>query len=177
MKKKILKSSIVLILFSLSILIFNLSCEEPVLAQQQNYVLPSATSSTLGGIKVGGGLTITTDGILSVVEDKNTHIYEPHNRFLYVFYNDIIAETEFWTAKLDGSDMKKIPISLPSGLKISSQSGVLTPDGQTLIFTVMNESDLKYIYSISTSGGDLKKLIDGTSTTGFAIIYDVLQTY
>ena len=41
------------------------------------YVLPPATDKTLGGIKVGDALTITKDGVLSVlradaVEEDNT---------------------------------------------------------------------------------------------------------
>ena len=177
MKKRIIKSSIVLILFSFSMLVFNLSCEEPVQAQQQNYVLQPATASTLGGIRVGNGLSVTTDGTLSVSGEQNGQVYKPLNRFLYVIYNDNTGETEFWTAKHDGTDNKKIPISLSSGLRISSQGGILTPNGQTLIFTVRDESNVKYIYSISTDGSDLKKLVDGTSMTGPGIAYDVLQTY
>ena len=42
-----------------------------------DYVLPEATETTLGGIKVGDALTITKDGVLSVlradaVEEDNT---------------------------------------------------------------------------------------------------------
>ena len=177
MKDKIFKSSIVLILFSLSALVFNLSCEEPVLAQQPDYVLPPATASTLGGIKVGDGLSVTNDGTLSVTQGQAGQTNEPLNRFLYVFYNDNTMETEFWTAKHDGTDNKKIPISLPSGLNISMQTGILTPNGQTLIFTVRDESNIKYIYSISTDGKKKKKLVDGITTTGPGIVYHILQTY
>lgn len=177
MKNRIIKSSIVLIVFSFSILVFNLSCEEPVQAQQQEYVLPPATATTLGGIKVGDGLSVTSDGTLSVTEGQGGQPSEPFNRFLYVFYNDNTAETEFWTAEFDGSDNKKIPISLPAGLKISGQTGTITPDGQTLIFAVRNNDNKKYIYSVSLDGSGLKQIIDGSATTGSGIIYDIMQTY
>lgn len=39
-----------------------------------NYTLPAATTSTLGGIKVGTGLSITDEGVLSVESILNTEI-------------------------------------------------------------------------------------------------------
>lgn len=42
-----------------------------------NYTLPMATPSTLGGIKVGSNLSITSDGILSAVQDDiDTSLFE-----------------------------------------------------------------------------------------------------
>lgn len=173
---KIAKSSLVLLLFSLSLIFFQLSCEEPVEAQQQNYILPPATTTLLGGVKVGTGLTVASDGMLSVTP-PTTSVQEPLNRFLYVLYNDNTNVTEFWTAKHDGTDNKKIPVSLAAGLTIASQSAVLTPNGQTLIFSATDNNDVKFIYSISIDGSNLKKLVDGTGKTGAGIVYDVLQTY
>ena len=39
--------------------------EEGVLAGAAEYTLPAATTETLGGVKVGGGLSITTEGVLA----------------------------------------------------------------------------------------------------------------
>ena len=39
--------------------------EDGVLAGASEYTLPAATTETLGGIKVGGGLSITTEGVLA----------------------------------------------------------------------------------------------------------------
>lgn len=39
--------------------------EEGVLAGAPEYTLPVATTDTLGGVKVGGGLSITTEGVLA----------------------------------------------------------------------------------------------------------------
>jgi hypothetical protein len=39
--------------------------EEGVLAGAAEYTLPAATTDTLGGVKVGGGLSITTEGVLA----------------------------------------------------------------------------------------------------------------
>lgn len=42
-----------------------------------NYTLPVATTSTLGGIKIGANLSITSDGILSAVQgDIDTYPFE-----------------------------------------------------------------------------------------------------
>lgn len=39
--------------------------EEGVLAGASEYTLPAATTETLGGVKVGGGLSVTTEGVLA----------------------------------------------------------------------------------------------------------------
>lgn len=39
--------------------------DEGVLAGASEYTLPAATTDTLGGVKVGGGLSITTEGVLA----------------------------------------------------------------------------------------------------------------
>lgn len=39
--------------------------EDGVLAGASEYTLPAATTETLGGVKVGGGLSITTEGVLT----------------------------------------------------------------------------------------------------------------
>lgn len=40
------------------------------------YVLPKATSSTLGGIKAGKGLSVSEDGILSITGAENADTYD-----------------------------------------------------------------------------------------------------
>ena len=68
--KKLLMSSVILFFFSISISVFQIACTDNVTAQQGNttnpYVLPVATSTTLGGIKIGSGLNTTSDGLVSV---------------------------------------------------------------------------------------------------------------
>jgi hypothetical protein len=68
---------------------------------------------------------------------------------------------------LDGSNLRKIPISLPSGLFVWS-GGRLSPDGKLIVFSVIDKmgggpaSEVKsYIYSCALDGSGLKKLRDG----------------
>ena len=141
--KKIMYSTVVLTCFTLSIVLFQISCQDEALAN--------------------GNATLT------------------QNRFLYVISegNNNGANSEYWTANIDGTDHKQIPISLPAGLKLDYPlGGVLTPDGQTLIFDAVSTStnSSQYIYSVSINGTNLKKLKDVSvlSPDGNTII---LNTY
>ena len=100
--KTIFKSSLLLLLFSFSVLVFNLSCEKELIAQNTTpYTLPIATSTKLGGIIVGTGLNVTTDGVLSTQQ----------NLGLLVFAKGGDKANEFWTSKYDGTGQVKITIS------------------------------------------------------------------
>lgn len=103
-----------------------------------------------------------------------------NKRFLYFYYasNKATGEeiNEFWTAKRDGTDKQKIPISLPAGLYIQGY-GRLTQDGQTLIFTVENEDQNPCIYSVSLDGTNLTKLFEITMPAGFDGGIELMQTY
>ena len=66
--KKLLLGSVALTLFSIAIAIFQMSCQKEANAQTGTgtYTLQPATTSTLGGIIVGNGLSVTSNGTLSV---------------------------------------------------------------------------------------------------------------
>jgi hypothetical protein len=177
--RKLYLGSIALIVFSLSGIAFQLSCAEDAISQNgnpDNYILPAATTTTLGGVVVGSGLTVDSDGMLSVSPSGNGSI----GRFLYVFGIEDSETVEYWTAKNDGTDNKQIPITLPAGLNLV-EDGHLTPDGNTLIFTVEEASadEVRHIYSVAVDGTNLKKLIDGAGKTGSAgsKYFTVNQTY
>ncbi len=63
--KKVLLGSIILVAFSIAIVLFQISCQKTAEAQMSNYTLPPATTTNLGGIMVGSGLTVTTSGVVS----------------------------------------------------------------------------------------------------------------
>src|SRR5947207_15960585 len=67
MKKQVM-ASIVLTLFVISILLFQISCKKEKItpAQSSNYTLSPATATTLEGVIVGNGLSVTPTGVLSV---------------------------------------------------------------------------------------------------------------
>ena len=63
--KKLLLASTVLTLCSLSMLIFQMSCSKTAQAQASTYTLPPATTTTIGGVIVGSGLSVSSNGTLS----------------------------------------------------------------------------------------------------------------
>jgi hypothetical protein len=170
--KKLLMGSIALLIFSLSILVFQISCQKTSTAQttSNNYVLPPATTSTLGGVIIGSGLSVNSSGILSAnsstgLTQLNLIIYDiirnPHS---------IGTTYEAWMANIDGSNPHQILMSLapPSGLSYHG-GAQLSPDGKTVILplvTALNSTNdiILYYYSCSIDGSNLKKIIDASYT-------------
>jgi hypothetical protein len=154
--KTMFKSSILLLLFSFSLLVFNLSCEKESIAQTTTpYTLPIATSTKLGGVIIGTGLNVTTEGVLS------TQI----NPGILVFAKSGDKANEFWTSKYDGSGQVKITISsLPSTGEIIKANIKITPDGKKFFFVAnpnpTNQNSLDALYSCNADGSGLTKLID-----------------
>ncbi len=150
--KKLLLSTVVLLLFSLSLLIFQISCKKEAIAEESNYLLPPATTSTLGGIIVGNGLNIDTGGTLSLKSSPTVQ----HDKLVYIKRN----VKEIWTANYDGTNQQKLNIGLPPETRPLQLS--VSPDGQTLIFIVNTATDLTAIYSCNIDGTELKEIIDGS---------------
>lgn len=160
--RKLLLSSVVLSIFAISLTVFQMSCQKEATAQPagSNYTLPAATTSTLGGVIVGNGLTVTGNGTLSVTS-TSTGGLQQLGKILYEKYDEINNTAEFWTANYDGTNQTKIPIVLPNGLKLSEQYS-LSPDGETLFFGVSSASGT-YIYKCKLDGTGLTKIIDDSS--------------
>lgn len=72
--KRILLGSLILTLFALSIMIFQISCQKNTQAQTNNYTLPPATTANLGGVIVGNGLSVTSNRTLSVTPGSTTQL-------------------------------------------------------------------------------------------------------
>lgn len=68
---------------------------ERVLSQGTNYQLPPATQSTLGGIKVGSGLSITGDGTLSAVGSSSGSIPEHNHDTQYYTKHEIDSKLQY----------------------------------------------------------------------------------
>jgi hypothetical protein len=160
--KKLLLGSLVLLLFSASIIIFNISCNKESDAQTTNYVLPPATSSSLGGIIVGNGLSINSNGVLSVTSGSGTGSGSLNQLNKIIF----TKKREIWSANYDGTNQSKINILMPSGYTIVGDGSVkLSPDGKKLFFSASKSIDLTWhIFSCNIDGSDVKLIIDGTSS-------------
>jgi hypothetical protein len=90
--KKLLMGSAALTLFSISMIIFQMSCKKDATAQTggTSYTLPAATTSTLGGIVVGNGLSVSNGGTLSV--NSSTGGVTQFNKIIYTKMNTSIAQ-------------------------------------------------------------------------------------
>ena len=71
--KNLLLGSIALTLFAVSITLFQISCQKVAQAQTTTYTLPAATTTALGGVVIGNGLSITSSGTLSINSTAGTY--------------------------------------------------------------------------------------------------------
>ena len=79
------------------------------------------------------------------------------------------GDVEYWLANIDGSNQRKLPISITGHLKLTSNAK-LTPDGKTIIFGVRTDDYKRYyLYSCSIDGSNLKKLVDGATQSDIII--------
>jgi hypothetical protein len=169
--KKLLLGSMSLLMFSLSVLIVQISCQKGANSQGSNgstYILPPATTTTLGGVIIGNGLAVTSNGTLSVSSSSGTQ----QNRLLFFKRRKGYYATnweEIWTVNYDGTNAKKINIVPPQGMSVDLDSDVtVTPDGQR-IFVGMKESSTgaTHIYSYGLDGTNPIKVVDGSTTDLF----------
>ncbi|MBP9103087.1 MAG: hypothetical protein KBF82_04420 [Chitinophagaceae bacterium] len=156
--KKLLLGSIALTLFAISVTLFQISCQKEVEAQTTTYTLPPATTTTLGGVIVGNGLSVTPSGVLSLTASGSTQLN------LLVYYKIIGAAIEIWTAKYDGTTQTKINLTLPANTEFSDDvAPQLSPDGTKIFFTLQSTvvgQDGTDLYSANINGTGVTKIID-----------------
>ena len=155
--KKLLLGSVLLTIFAISIALFQISCKKDAVAQGTNYILPPATTSSLGGIIVGNGLSITSNGTLSVTSSGGlTQLNK------LIFKKIVGSGAEIWTANYDGSNAIKINIILPTGIVYSDDMNpVMSPNGQKIFFTAgLSGSFAGDLYSCNADGSSVTKIVD-----------------
>lgn len=144
--KKILLSTLVLLFFSLSIIIFQISCKKPVdAATPNNSTISQQNKIVFQKDFYGSGLTAT-----------------PYDH------------AEIWTANYDGTNQQKLNVDLPSGVVIVlGQAIKVSPDGKTLFFTGFapgnnypTTSTPWSIYSCNIDGSNVRLVISGTKDAG-----------
>ena len=163
--KNLYLGSLALTMFSISILIFQISCKKDAIAQtsNSNYLLPPSTTTSLGGIIVGNGLSITSNGTLSLNGSTGN---QQINKIIFTKLNTSIAQRfEIWTANYDGSNQTKLNILMPTGFQCGGDGDVrLSPNGQKVFFTSTQFSNsTTHIFSCNIDGTGLIRIIDGTS--------------
>ena len=168
--KKLLLGSVFLTFFAISITLFQASCQKEVVANTETaYTLPPATTTTLGGVIVGQGLEVTTDGTIGIASGN---VAQQNKIFFIKSFNvpNTDGYSEIWSANYDGSNQQKFNIVLPSGMNVEDLS--ISPDKQSLFITCFyyltgSTSEAKFcIFSCKPDGSNLKKIIenDGLSS-------------
>jgi hypothetical protein len=159
--RKIFLGSIVLTLFAITTSVIQVSCNRDVIAQNSSYVLPPATTSRLGGVIVGGGLSITSDGVLST---SGSSI----NKILYVVKQMSSTATtvyQMWIANYDGSNKVRIGITLPRNIVVRDDMNPrLSPDGKKIFFLAYNTDWITprtSLWSCNIDGSNVSQIIVG----------------
>src|SRR2546423_12190340 len=108
--RKLLLGSLVLTAFSIAILLFQISCQKSALAEVP-YTLPPATTTTLGGVIVGSGLSVTSNGTLSVNAAGGV---QQLNKIIFAKLLPAGGIIEIWTMNYDGSNQTKVNNAMPT---------------------------------------------------------------
>jgi hypothetical protein len=170
--KSILQASFALLFFSLAIAIFQMSCKKDAIAQtptQTVYTLPPATTSTLGGVIVGNGLSVTSNGTLSLTATGSGQ----QNKLVYRKAIGVDTPNEFyeiWTSNFDGSSQQKVNINLPVGTRIGGVG--ISPDGKKLFLDVfpVTTGSTASIYSCNIDGSGLIKILTQGSRESLGVV-------
>jgi hypothetical protein len=154
--KKVLMGSAFLAVIGIGITATQLSCSKTT-AQSTSYTLPPATTSTLGGVIVGSGLTVSSNGTLSA-NSTSGGLTQLNKLIYYKGY-------EIWTANYDGTSNSKVNITLPSGIGMAYSSELtLSPNGQKIFFTAgpgANGTTVSGdLYSCNIDGSGVTKVLD-----------------
>lgn len=171
--RKLLLGSAVMTLFAISIIFFQISCQKESNAQSTTYTLPPATTTTLGGVIVGNGLSATSNGTLSVTCCSSTQLGKII--FLKNIYDanpNTTHTTEIWTANYDFSNVSKVNVDIPSNRVCSRVK--LSPDGTKIFFSAYTRptsttDGRNDIFSCNIDGSNLIKLSTSAATFDFEL--------
>lgn len=122
--KKLLMGSVALTLFSISMLIFQMSCKKEANAQTTTTGLTQLNLILYKKVSVVGGMN---------------------------------TDKSLWTCSVDGTNHKKVNISVAAGQFIGEAD--LTPDGKKIILVIGNESTGESkLYSCLVDGSNLTQI-------------------
>ena len=160
--KKLLLGSIVLLIFSVSIIFIQISCSKPVTAQSTSYTLPPATTSVLGGVIVGSGLSVSSNGTLSVNGSSGSNT----NQNKIIVAQDTVLYIYDYTGKaLTGNiGSKLVPFLYSNSSKPSYIYSVKFSPDCTLLFIQSkayntNSGTPDGFYSMDANGNNVKQIV------------------
>ncbi len=164
--------------------LLNTAIEDIEEALSNTYVLPIATSSTLGGVKIGNNINIANDGTISVdktivsVELTNTSGLEKTYTITYndgTVYDFVVTDGADGTNGTDGTNgvgIASITKTHTSGLEDTYT--IRYTNGATSTFIVTNGRD--GIDGINGTDGNGIVSITKTSTSGLVDTYTITYT-
>jgi Tol biopolymer transport system component len=143
--KKILMSTIVLLAFSLSIILFQLSCKKQA----------DAASTTVNAQATQQNKILYLKDIYGGSAGANAY-----------------DSAEIWVANYDGTNQQKVNITLPTGYVIVlGQTVKVSPDGKTIFFDAFspgsnypNTSTPWSIFASNIDGSNVHLVVTGTAT-------------
>lgn len=127
------------------------------------YILPTATGSVLGGIKIGSGLSINGSGVVSVVtEELQKTITYPAN---FIGTNYTLTNADNGYSIIIANNSTAVTITVPTGLSSKFQVGLVqigtadvtvTPSGTTVLnaisgFKIKGQYDQVYLEQDATT--------------------------
>jgi hypothetical protein len=84
---------------------------------------------------------------------------------------------ELWTSNYDGSNQKRIPITLQTGQTMGNDQQALSPDGKMVFFTIEERrliagvsTKFATVYSCNIDGSNYKQIIDATGNDQYVAI-------
>lgn len=132
-----------------------------------SYTLPTASADTLGGVKVGSGLAIDSDGVLSASGGSGSS--EPNTNLVY---DESIPGKAFWRCDLPISELIEIANSDYPLVRVSYQPmGIIMVRALVFIEQIIDTSK----YSVGLSLEPYIRIADGGAKICLLNIYAQYQ--
>ncbi len=158
--RKLLLGSVVLTLFAFSLILIQISCHKDVQAQTLAYTLPPATTTSLGGVIVGNGLSVTSNGIISV--DSRTGGTANQNLILTSYLN---SDSTLAIYDYNGNLQKTIELGSERGSLIDAR---FSTDGTLIFFrTKATGAYGDRIFKMNSDGSAIQQIVDQKAASRF----------
>ncbi len=147
--KILLQGSIALTTFAISIMLFQMGCKKDAIAQNSTYNLPVASSSTLGGIMIGPGLTIDNTGRLSC----------PHDDVI-LYFKTTSPKYEWWVCDKNGGNQRMV--NFPSTITVTNVGVSLLSDKKSVVFSGAASTiplGISNLYTMNIDGSNLNMIV------------------
>jgi len=158
--RKLLLSSAVLTLFAFSLILFEISCKKEIQAQTQAYTLQPATTTSLGGVIIGNGLSITSNGVISVNNQTGGTTNQDLILTSYLNSDSTLAIYDY-----NGNLQKTIELGNGRGSLIDAR---FSPDGAMIFFRTKATGGFgDRIFKMKSDGSAIQQIIDHRAASRF----------